>query len=151
MNHQETYFALSAFIDNELGEIERRAVADHLESCAECRARVDQLWTLKRNIHSAGNVELPYAFANALTRSIHHREELTVSWLGIEHSARNLVVGLAAVVMLLFGLTSFKQSEESSTTEHISTVLLGDSAASQILNKGGAVSRDDVMLAALSK
>ena len=151
MNHQEIYISLSAFIDDELGEIERNAISDHLTSCADCRVRAEQLRTLKRNIYAAGNVELPYAFAGDLTRSIHHTEELTVSWLGIEHSARNLVFGLAAVVVLLFGLTSFIQTEESSSTEHISTVLLGDSAASQILNKGGAVSRDDVMLAALSK
>jgi len=151
MNHREIQLQLSAFIDNELTQSEMSSVAEHLNTCSECRRRVNQLTTLKRSVHAAGNIELPYAFASSLTRSIHHNEQVAVSWLGIEHYARRFVIGLALLVLLLVGLTRYKQNEESLPGERYVSGLTSDTAVSQILTKQGAITRDDVMLAVLTK
>jgi predicted anti-sigma-YlaC factor YlaD len=151
MNHEDFHVLLSAFIDHELEASEEAIVAEHLKSCSDCRMRMNQLTTLKRNIHAAGNYELPYSFASSLARSIHHGEELEVSWYGIEHYVRNFVLGLAMLVLLLIGLTTFRQSEEPLTMERYLSGLTSDSAATQILTKHGSVTRDDVAIAALTR
>ncbi len=151
MNHEEIHALLSAFIDHEVNASEETFVTEHLTLCAECRQRVNQLVTLKRNVYAAANIELPYSFASSLGRSIHHEEELDVSWVGIEHYAQKFVLGLAMLVLLLVGLTTFRQNDESFPVERYLSGLTSDSAASQILTKRSSVTRDDVLIAALSK
>ena len=151
MKHEEMYSLLSAFVDNELEGSEEQLVAEHLKTCSACRLRVDQMVTLKRNIQAAGNYELPYAFAATVARRVHHGEELEVSWDGIEHFVQKFVVGLAALVLLLIGLTTFRQNEEPVPMERYLSGLASDTAAAQILTKHGSVTRDDVVLAALTR
>ncbi len=151
MNHEEIQILLSAFVDEELERREKALVAEHLKTCATCRNRVTQLVTLKRNIHAAGNYELPYAFASSVARSVRHGEELEVSWDGIEHFVQKFVFGLAALVLLLIGLTTFRQNEEPVPMERYLSGLTSDTAAAQILTKHGSVTRDDVVIAALTK
>ena len=151
MNHPEVYTFLSAFVDHELSASEETLVNAHIGTCAECRRRINELVTLKRNVHAAGNIELPYAFANSLTRSIHHNAEVDGSWVGIEHYAQKFVIGLAMLVLLLIGLTTIKQNEEPFPVERYVSGLTSDSAASQILTKHGSVTREDVLIAVLTK
>lgn len=151
MNHQEMYLLLSPFIDNELTETERSVVVEHLKQCEDCRLRVGQLRTLKRNVHSAGNVELPLAFASMVTNSIHHDEEVAVSWIGIEHFAERFAIGLALLVLLFLGIANFRQNQEPLPVERYAGGLSSDSAAAHILTKQGAITRDDVMFAVLTK
>ncbi len=151
MNHQEIRALLSAFVDRELDTAEQTLVAEHLASCSECRLWMDQIVTLKRNVHAAGNYELSYAFASSLARSIHHNEDVEVSWTGIEHYVEKFVLGLAMLVLLLVGLTMFRQNEDVFPMERYVSGLSTDSAASQILTKHGSVTRDDVLIAVLTK
>jgi anti-sigma factor RsiW len=151
MNHQEIRLLLSAFIDDEVTDAERSSVDEHLTQCAECRQQVAQFVTLKTNVRSAGNIELPYAFASRLARSIHHDEEISVSWLGIEHYALRFVFGLAFLVLLLVGITSYNQSDDAVPLERYVSGISSDSAVSQILTKQGTITRDDVMFAVLTK
>ncbi len=151
MNHEDLRTLLSAFIDHELDASEEAIVADHLTTCPECRVRVNQLATLGRNIRAAGNYELPFSFASSVARSIHHGEEVDVSWDGIEHYVRKFVLGLAAFVLLLIGLSTIRQSDEPITMERYLSGLTSDTAAAQILTKHGSVTRDDVVVAALTR
>ena len=151
MNHEEMQFLLSAFIDDELTADDRSIVNQHLRDCDDCRRRVDQFVTMKNNVRLAGNIELPFAFASTLARSIHRDEEVTVSWLGIEHYALKYVFGLALLVLLLLGITSYRQNEDLLPVERYMSGISSDSAVSQLLTKQGTITRDDVMLAALTK
>ncbi|HEY6953032.1 MAG TPA: zf-HC2 domain-containing protein [Bacteroidota bacterium] len=151
MNHNEIFLQLSAYVDHELSDAEKAVVVDHLRTCAECRKREHHLVLLKRNIRSAGDFELPYSFASSLARSIHHHEEVDVSWLGIERYAQRFVVGLAVLVLVLIGITSLRQTDESFPVERYVSGLTSDSAASQILTKHGTITRDDVLFAVLEK
>ena len=151
MNHEEMQFLLSAFIDDELTADDRSIVNEHLRDCDDCRRRVDQLITMKNNVRLAENIELPYAFASTLARSIHRDEEVTVSWLGIEHYALKYVFGLALLVLILLGITSYRQNEDLLPVEHYMSGIGSDSAVSPLLTKQGAISTEDVMLAALTK
>jgi anti-sigma factor RsiW len=151
MNHDEMYVLVSAFIDNELSDDDRSVVVDHLKTCVDCNQRINHLVALKHNVHSTGNVELPYAFASTLTRSIHHNEEVTVSWLGIERYALKYVFGLVALVVLLIAVTSYRQDSDPLPVERYISGISSDSADSHILTKQGAITRDDVMFAAFTK
>ena len=151
MNHQEIHLLLSAFIDNELTDTDRSIVTGHLKGCPDCRLLVNQLKVLKHSVHSAGNFELPYAFASAITRSIHHDEEVAVSWIGIEHYAQRFAIGLGLLVLLLVGITSYRQNADPLPVERYVSGLSSDSAVSQILTKQGSVTREDVMFAVLTK
>ncbi len=151
MIHEEMHLMLSAFIDNELTDTDRSVVVEHLKTCADCRQRINHLVTLKRNVHATGNIELPYAFASTLARSIHHNEEVAVSWLGIEHYALKYVVGLVVLVMVLMGVTSYRQNKDPLPVERYVSGISSDSADSHILTKQGAITRDDVMFAVFTK
>jgi anti-sigma factor RsiW len=151
MNHEEMQFFLSAFIDDELTSDDRSVVDNHLRDCDDCRRRVDQLITMKNIVRLTGNFELPYAFASTLARSIYRDEEVAVSWLGIEHYAMKYVFGLAMLVLLLLGITSYRQTEDPLPVERYVSGISTDSAVSQLLTKPGTITRDDVMLAALTK
>ncbi len=151
MNHEQIHLLLSAYVDGELEPSEQSTLAAHLETCSDCRERVRQMLTVKQSVHAAGNFELPYSFASSLVRSIHHEEQKDVSWLGIEHYAGKFVLGLTMLVLFLIGLTTFRQNEEPLPMERYISGLTSDSAASQILTKHGAVTRDDVLIAVLTK
>jgi anti-sigma factor RsiW len=151
MNHHELHVLLLVYVDDELSPTEKSVVAAHLMECAECRRRVDELGTLKRNVQAAGDIDLPYSFASSLVRAIHHDDEVNVSWLGIEHFAGKFVIGLALLVILFVGLMSSRQNEEPFPVERYVSGLNADSSASQILAKRGALTRDDVMFAVLTK
>jgi len=151
MNHQELFELLSAFVDNELTEAERSTVKQHIDSCPDCRRRLGQLETLKHSVHEAGNMELPYAFASTLTRSIQHNDDVAISWLGIEHYALRFVFGLAFLVLVLLGITSYRQADDPLTVERYVSGISSDSAVAQILTKKGTLTKDDVMFAVLTK
>lgn len=53
MNTHPSAVLLQAFEDGEVGPARRAAVAAHLESCAECRARLEELRSLSRGFAGA--------------------------------------------------------------------------------------------------
>jgi hypothetical protein len=151
MNHHEIHLLLSAFIDEELTNADKSVIIGHLKECHDCRQRVNQLKVLKHSVHSAGNIDLPYAFASTIARSIHHDEEIAVSWIDIEHYAQRFAIGLGLLVLLLVGITSYRQNADPLPVERYVSGLSSDSAVSQILTKQGSITREDVMFAVLTK
>ena len=151
MNHDEIRVLLSVYVDAEMTKAEKSVVEDHIHGCADCRRRVKQLRALKRNIHALGNVDVPFAFASSLAHSIDHETELTVSWLGIEHYAQRIAVGLALLVLLLLGVTSYNQRNDPGTVERYVVGLSSDSAGSQMFTKQESLTKDDVMLAVFTR
>jgi anti-sigma factor RsiW len=151
MNHNEFHMLLSGYVDDELSVPEKALIIGHLKECADCRDRVSELVVLKRSVHAAADIELPYSFASSLARMIHHDEEVNVSWTGIEHFAGKFVMGLALLVLLFAGLMSARQNEDPFPVERYISGLNADSSASQILTKRGALTRDDIMFAVLTK
>ena len=151
MNHDEIRVLLSAYVDKELSGAEKKVVDEHLRGCPDCRQRVSQLVVLKRSVHALGDLDLPYAFASNLAHAIDHDEEVTVSWIGIEHFAQRIAVGLTLFVLLLIGITTYSQHDDPGTVERYVVGLSTDSAGSQIFTKQGALTKDDVMLAVFTK
>jgi anti-sigma factor RsiW len=151
MNHSDFQTLLSSYLDNELRVADKLAVDSHLAGCAECRVRMNHLMIIKNNIRAAGDLDLPYSFANDVLRSIHHNNDVSVSWLGIEHSARKLVLGLAVLVLVMFGLTNALQTDQSLPVEHYADGIVADSGTTQVLTKHSSISNDDVLMAVLTK
>lgn len=151
MNHDEIRELLSAYVDAEASDDEKRLVEGHLQNCSDCRTRIGQLVTLKRNVRSVGNVDLPYAFASTLAHSIDHDEKITGSWIGIEHYAQRFAIGLALLVLLLVGVTTYWQHDDPVIVERYVVGLSSDSAGSQIFTKQGNLTKDDVMFAVFTK
>lgn len=151
MNHNDMRVLLSSFIDEEVSESDRLIVTAHLASCPDCKNTMNEMMTIKRSVHTAGDYDLPYGFAHSLTRSLHHKQDVALSWLGIEQSAQRLVFGLAVVVLMIVGLTSFKQNEETSSAEHYVNGLVADTGSTEMLMKRSSISNEDVLIAVLTK
>ncbi len=151
MNHDDIRLLLSAFVDDEVTDRERETVEDHIAGCRACRAHLAQMRVLKHAVHEAGDIELPYSFANAVARSIHQDEEVNVSWIDIEHLAQRFVFGLAVLVLVLLGVTSYQQRSDALPMERYVSGVNPDSAVSQLLTKQGNITRDDVMFAVLTR
>lgn len=151
MRHEEIARLLSSYLDDELTEEERAVVHEHLESCEACSRRLRQLTVLTRNVRSAGNLDLPYAFAHSVLNSIHHEEEEAVSWTGLEHYAQRFVLGLALLILVLLGVTTYKQNNDLLPVERYVSGVSSDSSVSQILLKQGALTKEDVMFAVFTK
>jgi anti-sigma factor RsiW len=151
MNHEEIRLLLSAYVDEEVNEQERTVVEQHIAGCRDCRAQLEQMRAVKMAVHAAGDVELPFAFANEVARSIHHDDEVKISWADIEHLAVRFVLGLSFLVLLLLGVTSYQQRTDVLPMERYVSGVNPDSAMSQLLTKQGAITRDDVMFAVLTR
>ncbi len=151
MNHDEIRLQLSAYVDAEVTGEERHTIEQHIVGCEDCRRRLGQLRAIRHTVHAAADIELPYSFANEVVRSIHHEEEVTVSWLDIEHLALRFVLGLSALALLLLGAASYQQRSDAFPMERYISGVNPDSAVSQLLTKQGSITRDDVMFAVLTK
>lgn len=151
MSHQKMQQMLSAFVDNELGEVWMKSVREHLAGCASCQQRLQELRSIRTRIRDAATVELPDNFVYSVQRSIRREEQESVMWLGTERFARNVVFALC---VLVFGVVAFGSLLEPQPTLGEDRYISGepsDSAAHAVLGSPQVISKEDVMIAALSK
>ena len=151
MNHSKLFQMLSSYVDGELDGEEMSLMENHIQKCPECGRRVAELAAIAQDVRSVASVSLPSSFASDVLRSIRLSADESKGWVNAEFMARRILVGLSLVVLLAFGFTSLSKTDPPVTAEHYLRGETSDSAESQILMNGGDISRDDVLLAAVSK
>jgi anti-sigma factor RsiW len=151
MNHTRMQRLLSAFVDNELGDAEAKAVREHLEGCSSCQQRIQELGAIRSKIREAATADLPDNFVSTVQRSIRQEQQESVVWLGTERFARNVVVALCVLVFAVVAFGSMMKPQQPIGEERYLSGEPSDSAAHAVLGSQKVISKEDVMFAALTK
>ncbi len=151
MNHKKFHRMLSAFADNELDESNMNIMRSHIEGCGACKRELQELRAIRAGIRETATIALPQNFLYSVQRSIQLEEQESVVWLGTEQFARNVVVGLCIVVLALVAFGSIFKSAPPLREDRYFTSEIVDSVAQPVLGSQRELSKDDVIIAALSK
>jgi len=151
MNHTRMQRLLSAFVDNELGDVEAKAVREHLEGCSSCQQRIRELRSIRAKIREAATADLPDNFVYSVQRSIRQDQQESLVWLGTERLARNVVVALCVLVFAVVAFGSMMKPQQPLGEERYLSGEPTDSAAHAVLGSQRIISKEDVMFAALTK
>jgi anti-sigma factor RsiW len=151
MNHTSMQQMLSAYFDNELGENDSKIVRQHLEGCVSCQLRLRQLGAVREKIRDAATVELPDNFVYSVQRTVRLEQQASVIWLGTERFARNLVVALFVLVFAVVIVGSLLKPQQAVGVDRYLSGEPTDSAAHAVLGSQQKISKEDVMMAALSR
>jgi anti-sigma factor RsiW len=157
MKHKLYERQLSAYVDNELSESEMQSVRTHVEECAQCQQQVQVLRAIRMSIRNAASVVLPETFIYSVQRAVRQQEQEYAIWLGPERFARNIVAALCVIVFAVVAVGSYLTPQ----TAVGQPVVVGeeryfsgessDSAAHAVIGSQRELSKDDVMIAALTK
>jgi predicted anti-sigma-YlaC factor YlaD len=151
MSHKEIQLLMSSYVDGEIRGSEELRVLEHLDVCSECRQFIKTARKIREEIRMLDEIELPYAFAVRVAHSVEKHDEQAKEWLGIEPLARNTFFAIAAVVVIMFFLTSV----DAGSPPSIADVLIGgtdnDSIATQVLLQPGDLSKNDFLYAVMTK
>ena len=151
MNHKTFERLLSAFVDNELDEAGMKSVRAHLEGCASCQKRVQELHSIRMRIRDAATVVVPDNFIYSVHGAIRRDDQESVLWLGTERLARNVFVALCLIVFAVVGYSSFLEPQPQVGVSLYFSGEASDSAAHVVLGSQQELSKEDVMMAALTK
>ncbi len=151
MKHEQFFELLSVYVDGELDAAERERTEAHVVECSVCAARIRELRAMRQFIQSAASVELSTQFFPRLMRALRGEEDPVKLWSGAELLARRLVVGLAFVVVIVVGVGSFVQAEEPIVFEPYLAGEQSDSLSAQVLMSREEISKDDLLLAVVSR
>lgn len=72
-SHDELEAQLSEYVDGSLGDDERRAVEQHLEGCADCRAALAELRETMSALSGLNRVAAPENFDRSVAETIRRR------------------------------------------------------------------------------
>jgi anti-sigma factor RsiW len=150
MNHHDTRFLLSAYFDGELSDDDASKVQSHLRQCAECARELDELKALRSGVRSAASVKLSTVFLSRLMRTLRGEEDPVQVWQGAEMLARRLVLAMAVIVVVIVGVGSLGQAEEPIVLGPYLAGQTSDSAAGQMVLGEEGITKEDVLVAALS-
>ena len=151
MNHKLHERQLSAYVDNELNEKEVDVVRRHVEGCSLCKQRVQVLKHIRTSIRDAASISLPATFVYSVQRAVQQQEQEYVLWLGPERFARNIVVALCLVVLTLVAVGSYLTPQPVVGEDRYFSGEPSDSAAHAVIGSQDELSKDDVMIAALTR
>ena len=102
MNCEQMNDLLWAFLDGELTAQEEEQMHAHLEQCADCRALLEQLQTLRTSFSDLEEIPAPEGFADGVMARIRREEKNKVIPLFKRPQVRAMV-GLAACLTLFIG------------------------------------------------
>jgi anti-sigma factor RsiW len=151
MNHKFFERQLSAFADNELNEHDAETMRLHIEGCALCAQRLQIMRSIRASIREAATFDLPESFIYSVQRAVRQQEQEYVTWLGPERFARNFVVALCIVVLALVAVGNYLTPTPVLGEERYFSGEPSDSAAHAVIGSHRELSKDDVMIAALTK
>jgi len=151
MKHKFFERQLSAYVDNELKESDMQSVRTHIEGCAQCQQRLQVLRGIRMSIRDAASVVLPETFVYSVQRAVRQQEQEYVIWLGPERFARNIVVALCVIVFALVAVGSYLTPQAVVGEDRYFSGEPTDSAAHAVIGTQHELSKDDVMIAALSR
>lgn len=141
---------LSALVDAELPRTEAQLIQAHLDACPLCRKQVTEYRTLRQGIKFAATVDLPETFAANVRRTIRSLAMPSDPWLGTERLAWRVVLALSLLVMSIVAIGSLQDSDQTVIMERYLSGNQADSVVQQVLLKPDEISRDDVLLAAVT-
>jgi len=142
---------LSAYVDNELNDSEAQTVRTHLEGCALCQQRIQVLSAIRTSIREAASIIPPDTFVYSVQRAIRQQEQEYVTWLGPERFARNFVVALCVIVFTFVLVGSYLTPQPVVGEDRYFSGEPSDSAAHAVIGSQQELSKDDVMIAALTR
>ncbi|MBN1397314.1 MAG: zf-HC2 domain-containing protein [Bacteroidetes bacterium] len=151
MSHKQMQLLISSYIDGEIDAGRKKKVLEHLKTCQECRQFVDEAGEIRKQIKALDEIELPHAFSERIAHLAVKSEEETKDWLGIEPLARNTFIAIATAVVILFFVTDLKKEASPSIMEILNSGQNGDSAVTQVLLHPGELSKNDLLLAVMTK
>ena len=151
MKHKFFERQLSAYVDNELSESDMQSVRTHVEGCPQCQQQVQVLGAIRMSIREAASIVLPETFVYSVQRAVRQQEQEYVIWLGPERFARNIVVALCVIVFALVAVGSYLTPQPVVGEDRYFSGEPSDSAAHAVIGSQHELSKDDVMIAALSR
>ncbi len=151
MNHKLFERQLSAYVDNELSDGEAQSVRTHVEGCALCQQRVQVLRAIRTSIREAASIVPPETFIYSVQRAIRQQEQEYVIWLGPERFARNIVVALCVIVFTFVLVGSYLTPQPVVGEDRYFSGEPSDSAAHAVIGSQRELSKEDVMIAALTR
>lgn len=102
MNCEQMNELLSAWLDGELSESERRQMQAHLEQCAQCRALFEQLQALHTSFSDLEEIPAPEGFAQRVMEQVEKETKPKVVHLFKRPQMRSFAA-LAACAVLFVG------------------------------------------------
>jgi predicted anti-sigma-YlaC factor YlaD len=151
MNHNQLMMLVSSYLDGELNDSDSVVVKEHLESCSVCRQFQEAALQVQKEVRSVDKDLVSSFFPARVMHSVQKRDQQSVEWLDIEPLARRTVWALAAVVMILFILTSFKNSSNAGFSEPFLSGVSADSSAAQVLLQQESITKNDLLYAVMTK
>lgn len=103
MNEKHYQEKLSHFVNHELAQDERQAVAEHLLQCAECRAEHDEIKLGATLASSLKPQDAPVNLWNKIENSLDERERKAAGFAGFAFFSPRV---LAAGLLIMLGLTA---------------------------------------------
>ena len=151
MNHKTISQLLSSYADGELKSGDMDWIRRHLESCADCRKSLAQFTEIRREIHSLSAVDLRSSFPSDVMRTIRLRQSDGPASMNEEFTARRILIALSILVLLLAGVASFNRGQSPASLDRYLTGEVTESTESRILLTHDEISKDDILVAAVSK
>jgi anti-sigma factor RsiW len=151
MRHRSFEKKLSAYVDNELTEVQKEMVRRHIQDCATCQRRIQEVGSIRRQIREAATVTLPDNFPFMVRSAIRREQQESVAWLGTERLARNVVVALCILVVGVIAFGSYFEERPAIGVDRYFHGEASDSAAQAVIGGQRELSKTDVMMAALTK
>lgn len=151
MKHKIFERQLSAFVDRELTVEQMESMREHIAGCAACRRHVQELDSIRSQIRSAATVTLPDNFIYSVRSAIRREHNESVVWLGTEQFARNVVVALCILVLVMVAFESYLTPQQSLGVDRYFNGEPADSAAQAFIGGQQELSKADVLMAAITK
>lgn len=151
MNHKHFERQLSAYVDREMDERQMELMRSHVEGCPACRSRLAELEAIRSELRTAASVNLPDHFVFSVRSAIRREEAESVAWLGTERFARNVVVALCLLVLVMIAFESYLAPQQPIGLDRYFNAEVADSAAQAVIGSQQELSKADVLMAALTR
>ncbi len=151
MNHDTMVLLVSTWVDGEATDSESVTVLAHLEECPACRQVRDSAMKLREELRSWDEIRVSPGFSGRVMHAVQKYDKQSTKWLGIEPLARRTVWAIAVVVLLLFVLTSYRDNSTPGFSEQYFSGTNSDPTAAQVLLQQDAISKNDLLYAAMTK
>jgi anti-sigma factor RsiW len=151
MSHMVRYDDLSAYVDGELGDVQRAEIEAHVKECAECRQMLADFERASAELQQTKGTYLAESFVFSVRARIRSGSDTSVSWVPAERLARHLVLGLALVVIAVTGLFWNGTEPATGVVESYFQVAQQDSVLNQLLNADNPATKDELLLAVMGK
>ena len=151
MSHDLQNEDLSAYLDGEVDEARRQKIGRHLEACPECRETLSAYKLDSARLRATKEDLLSESFVYSVRARVRAGSDEQVSWIPAERVARRLVFALAVVVITVTGVFWNTTEPVSGVVERYYTPAQQDSVLTTLLNADAAPTKDDLLLAVITK